>query len=53
MGAWSVSIQQNKIEHFYVVGRYQNIGLGTALLKYVINLEESELYIEVPVENKK
>lgn len=48
-----ITVHQNKIEHFYVVGRYQNIGLGTALLKYVINLEGSELYIEVPVENKK
>lgn len=48
-----ISVCNHQIKHFYVVGRYQNIGLGTQLLKYVLEVYNHDLYMNVPEENER
>lgn len=47
-----ISVCDHQIKHFYVIGWYQNIGLGTQLLKYVLEVYNHDLYMNVPKGNE-
>lgn len=48
-----ISVCAHQIKHFYVIGWYQNIGLGTQLLKYVLEVYNHDLYMNVSEENER
>ena len=47
-----VIVQNKKIDHLYIEGRYQDNGFGTRLLGYALSETGKGAYIDVPVSNK-
>ena len=47
-----VTVQNKKIDHLYIEGRYQDNGFGTRLLGYALSETGKGAYIDVPVSNK-
>ena len=48
-----ITVCNHMIDNFYILGQYQEIGLGTTLLKYVLEIVNEELYMNVPSDNRR